>query len=721
VLNAVKEAQGLRKTEVLRDIDERNAKTAEANADYAIGFLVHKYDLSIEQEGRLRQLVRGARLLVEAGNDAALKLDMDAIRELLGDPDFDFEAEIEHDGNSTNLRAGELLFSVPQLNQPSTLDARVRIKWDPKRTDESMAELRQKILVRYDHIDPLVSGVGSLLHWVKAKPPTSQKDIEAAQRFGTGFGCQRVLARVEEGRLRERIDKSVTFYKEQPVLAPAVEGEDADPQQREMLPDRGRPSEEVLWAMFYDQERRIKAGGALRPGEREVLITEKDMVCPKEVVSWLAGEAQPEAPPCLGIQRSGMINRRGELFSAVGYHKESGVYFDMKVVPPIPAKVTEQTARDSLKWLQDKLFEDFPFATEADRSVAVLALLTVIQRRMIDIAPGFIFSAPLQSNGKTTLVDLIAAIAIGWPVAGNIWNKNEEEFQKLLMPLLQSGSQVVLFDNLPEGSQITSNCLAMAMTKPEYEGRVLGFSKTLIVSSLTTFFATGNNVVMKGDLRSRFLPCYIDAKSENPEGRQFARPNIMQWAADNRDIALLHCLTVLAFGVRRMNAGKPLPHAIKNRRFAQWNDLVYGPALMAGLAPVDEAVEREAAQDEERESHSAFVEAWHAAFGQAKLTLSDAIAACRIAEPGEIDPTRPFGTDVSKMPPEQAARCELLRQMYEMMSMRPPSARPLALRVRRFKNQRFGNLTWQSHPTVGKHAETWGVHAATADEVVDSE
>jgi putative DNA primase/helicase len=45
--------------------------------------------------------------------------------------------------------------------------------------------------------------------------------------------------------------------------------------------------------------------------------------------------------------------------------------------------------------------------------------------------------------------------------------------------------------------------------------------KTVNVASASTFFATGNNLVLAGDLTSRALACMIDPGVERPEERTF--------------------------------------------------------------------------------------------------------------------------------------------------------------------------------------------------------
>jgi putative DNA primase/helicase len=59
------------------------------------------------------------------------------------------------------------------------------------------------------------------------------------------------------------------------------------------------------------------------------------------------------------------------------------------------------------------------------------------------------------------------------------------------------------------------------LTSETYRQRVLGRTEMMTVPTTTLWLATGNHLVVQGDLRTRALLCRMDAKTEHPEQRQF--------------------------------------------------------------------------------------------------------------------------------------------------------------------------------------------------------
>ena len=59
-----------------------------------------------------------------------------------------------------------------------------------------------------------------------------------------------------------------------------------------------------------------------------------------------------------------------------------------------------------------------------------------------------------------------------------------------------------------------------------------------------TWAVTGNNLIIKGDLATRFLICQMDAQVERPEERTFKR-NLDQYVQDHRAELVTNGLTIL--------------------------------------------------------------------------------------------------------------------------------------------------------------------------------
>jgi hypothetical protein len=61
----------------------------------------------------------------------------------------------------------------------------------------------------------------------------------------------------------------------------------------------------------------------------------------------------------------------------------------------------------------DELIATFPFVTKADRSVALSAMLTTLDRHAMATAPLHAFTSPAADTGKSLLVDIAATLATG--------------------------------------------------------------------------------------------------------------------------------------------------------------------------------------------------------------------------------------------------------------------------------------------------------------------
>jgi hypothetical protein len=62
----------------------------------------------------------------------------------------------------------------------------------------------------------------------------------------------------------------------------------------------------------------------------------------------------------------------------------------------------------------------------------------------------------------------------------------------------------------------------------------------------TVFFATGNNVMLKGDAQRRVIPCRLETTEERPEEREdFKYPNLLEHVRANRPQIVCDALTIL--------------------------------------------------------------------------------------------------------------------------------------------------------------------------------
>jgi hypothetical protein len=150
---------------------------------------------------------------------------------------------------------------------------------------------------------------------------------------------------------------------------------------------------------------------------------------------------------------------------------------------------------------------------------------------------------------------------------------------------------------------------------------VLGKSHIPAVASNAAFFATGNNLVIVGDLTRRSLRSQLDPECERPELRIFktADPVLVlkrQWPE-----YLVAALTVLrAFHI----AGRP-SKGVPLGSFETWWSWVRGALMWLGEADPCETIENIRAEDPRLHALSNLLQQWHRVIGSDPATVKRVI------------------------------------------------------------------------------------------------
>jgi putative DNA primase/helicase len=105
--------------------------------------------------------------------------------------------------------------------------------------------------------------------------------------------------------------------------------------------------------------------------------------------------------------------------------------------------------------------------------------------------------------------------------------------------------------------ELKSDALCTVLTEPVFSDRLLGASKTVSAPSSSTFFVTGNNVEIVGDLTARTVSCALDAEVERPEEREFD-VNLHKLVPENRAELAVAALTIVRAYIA---AGEPKPRS----------------------------------------------------------------------------------------------------------------------------------------------------------------
>lgn len=334
-------------------------------------------------------------------------------------------------------------------------------------------------------------------------------------------------------------------------------------------------------------------------------------------------------PVLSGLINAPTLRADGSLLSNPGYDPATGLLLEPRglAYPPMPPTPTIGAARAALKVLTD-LIGTFPFIDGASRSVALSAILTACIRRSLRTAPLHGFTAPVAGSGKSMLVDLTSAIVTGREAGVIAQGKTEEELEKRLGALLLAGDQVIAIDNCE--AALSSEFLCAMLTQTSVRPRILGRSEAPELPANAFVTATGNNLILAGDLTRRAILCQLDPKHERPELRQFDTNPIAEVLA-NRGRYLAAALTVLrAYHI----AGRPnSPDALGS--FETWSEWVRGALLWLGEADPVVTMGELRAQDPKRDAVVSITTQWLEIIGSDSVSARDVIdrATAQCAEP----------------------------------------------------------------------------------------
>jgi len=342
--------------------------------------------------------------------------------------------------------------------------------------------------------------------------------------------------------------------------------------------------------------------------------------CPHRIAeTFLAREGQWRLPVLTGMIISPTLRADGSILDLPGYDTETGLLFDPKGCrfPVIPRDPDRAMALRALGFLKD-LISTFPFVTEADRAVALSAILTALIRRSLPTAPLHGFSAPTAGSGKSMLVDLAATIATSRPAPVIAQGKSEEEMEKRLGASLIAGDTIIAIDNCEEA--LGCELLCQTMTQTSLKVRILGKSINAEVPSNSAVFATGNNLKFEGDMTRRAIRATLDPGVERPELRAFQRKPLAMVTEARGDYVAAGLTVLRAFFV----AGRPQQRTPLGS-FEDWSSWVRDALIWLGEADPCQTMEDMRGADPKLEALTTVLEQWHAVIGQSPISVRELI------------------------------------------------------------------------------------------------
>lgn len=336
----------------------------------------------------------------------------------------------------------------------------------------------------------------------------------------------------------------------------------------------------------------------------------------EHAAAYIARVGEWRVPVLNGIIATPTLRADGSILQEPGFDFESGLLYDPRGVEyaPVPEAPSRDQAVEALDVLM-RPFREFPFADGVAKSVLITAALTALIRRSLPTAPMFAVDAPTAGSGKTYIAQTIGIIATGHIPTLIAQGKSDEEDEKRISTVLIAGDPIVVVDNCERA--ISGDALCGVLTTETWGARILGKSELAKVPTNTLFMATGNNLVVAGDMARRILVCRLDPRMENPEQAEYDFDPRTE-AAEHRTEIVAAGLTILRAFITagRPKQSKPLGS------FNEWN-LVRDAVIWLGLPDPAITVERNKVDDPMKSELSNLLELWVAALGEKEVGLAD--------------------------------------------------------------------------------------------------
>nr|MDA3821267.1 hypothetical protein [Bacteroidales bacterium] len=343
--------------------------------------------------------------------------------------------------------------------------------------------------------------------------------------------------------------------------------------------------------------------------------TDRQIPVPSKLPIMMLNYPSPDIPQLLGVVNHPIISPNWQFSKKPGYDPATKLFLSFKEGEFGELKKGDKKKAAKLfQEIATDVFGEFPFGSSQDKAVAVALLLTLLIRKVIDQAPGFIVSANIQGSGKTSLVRFVHLIATGEDMPVSSLSQDSQEQRKAVLALLLESAPLICYDNIPDGFEVKSQVLAQVLTSNSFKERLLGASKQIEAPTSTVFALTGNNISVDADLIRRFYPIYLQPKETMPEKRHFTHNDIVSYCKSIRPQVITKALSIIKmYG----DASEPLS-SMSPSGFSNWDKLVRFPILWATDIDILKSVDKARGESGDLLARHAAIDALIEHFGMKK-------------------------------------------------------------------------------------------------------
>lgn len=282
-----------------------------------------------------------------------------------------------------------------------------------------------------------------------------------------------------------------------------------------------------------------------------------------------------------GVVESPVIRYDGSVLSEPGYDPITGLYYAPNCeMDPLGESLSIEDAKQAVETLKEVVV-DFPFDKESHRSAWFASVLTPFARFAYEgPTPLFLVEANTPGTGKGLLCDTISHLTLGREMSRMSYPSDDDEMRKNITATAIAGDRTVLIDNV--GGNFGSPALDAMLTAGTWRDRMLGRSETTGDIPLSTiWYATGNNLILVGDIARRICPIRLNSPLEKPEERtDFHHADLLVWVHRQRGGLMRACMTILKAYI---DSGRPNQNLTPWGSYTGWSSLVRSAVVWAGL------------------------------------------------------------------------------------------------------------------------------------------
>lgn len=320
-----------------------------------------------------------------------------------------------------------------------------------------------------------------------------------------------------------------------------------------------------------------------------------------------------------GVTGVPLFRRDGSVFAEDGY--DAATEYVLNTDPGLEFGVSEKPTELEVHRAVDLILEPiakFPFVSDADRNAWIGMALTPMLRF---IAPGpyklGLIEAHQAGSGKSFLASMLAELHGGQVHAE--MPSEDAELRKTVTSVLQEKGGVIVFDNVD--GKVSSPVLAGLLTSSRWSARLLGKNTSVTLPNDRMWVATGNNIVIDGDMARRVLRCVIDPGMPDPELREFDF-NPVDWIVRNRSAYLSALGTLIRAWVVK---GAKLSASPGSDSYAVWRRVLDGILESAGIAGAFDPQENRVQLGASDAEWGDFLEVAHGIFGDRTWRMSELV------------------------------------------------------------------------------------------------